>query len=122
MSSEKNILRQIVDLQSQLEKAIQEKDGLNSFGTISKFNLDIKSFLLENISDDFIVNHIKTIPELSLGNIKSSKNSIIGFLANITGVGNYYNDIKFNNSILDYYNELKGKYSSLEFLIKNYFN
>ena len=82
MNSNKNILRQIVDLQSQLEKAIQEKDELNSFETIFKFNDEIKSFLLENISDEFILNHIKSIPSLSLIDLESS-NSIgfIGFLA-----------------------------------------
>lgn len=123
MNSNKNILRQIVDLQSQLEKAIQEKDELNSFETISKFNDEIKSFLLENISDEFILNHIKSIPSLSLIDLESS-NSIgfIGFLAGITGLGNYYKSTKSNDLILHYYIELKGKYSSLEFLIKNYFN
>ncbi|UOB18936.1 hypothetical protein [Abyssalbus ytuae] len=60
-----NIIRQILDIQTQAERLISNKADLPQIEEFAKYNDELKSFLLTKIKDNFILNYIKEIPTLN---------------------------------------------------------
>lgn len=61
-----NIIRQIVDIQAQAERLVRTQADTNQIEQFSRYNDEIKSFLLSNIDDDFVLKYVKEIPDLNL--------------------------------------------------------
>lgn len=121
MSNPANILRQIKDFQAQSDRIILSKQGLDSYQDLSKYSEEIKNYLLENIKDKFILDHIHSIPYISLDSIERPDGGLIGKLAFFAGLGSLYHSHQNNDEILSLIREVKNKYASLEFLLRNYF-
>ncbi|MEW7289221.1 hypothetical protein [Aquimarina sp. 2304DJ70-9] len=117
-----NILRQVTDIQVQADRLIQEKVDLEQIEQFGQYSDEIKAFLLANINDNFILNYITEIPDLDLyEEIKPS--GILGFLVIIFGGigGSYYNEKQKVDSAKEIIREIRNKYASAEFMLKNYF-
>ncbi len=118
-----SILRQVTDIQVQADRLIKEKVSLEQISQFAQYSDEIKSFLLSIIKDDFVLNYINEIPDLNLEEeIKPS--GVIGILALIFGGigGSYYNEKRKIDNAKNNIREIRNKYASAEFMLKNYFN
>ncbi|WP_282079645.1 hypothetical protein [Aquimarina algiphila] len=118
-----SILRQVTDIQLQADRLIKEKVSLEQISQFAQYSDEIKSFLLSIIKDDFVLNYINEIPDLNLEEeIKPS--GVIGILALIFGGigGSYYNEKRKIDNAKNNIREIRNKYASAEFMLKNYFN
>lgn len=118
----RNILRQISDIQAQAERITLTKIELTQIEDFSKYNEEIKRFLLENVKDEFILNYIREIPSLNFESLETKDNLltiIIGFFGG--GLLSYYRQNQKNEEALNKVREIRGKYASAEFMLKNYF-
>ncbi len=116
----RNIIRQVVDIQSQAERLISQKAEETDIELFSQYNRELKSFLISNIKDEFVLNYIKEIPDLNMMELESGG----GFLEKLIGLvsNGHSNDSMRNARALDLIREIKNKYASAEFMIKSYFN
>src|SRR5690606_19013788 len=110
------------DIQAQAERLTSTKIEITQIEDFSKYNEEIKSFLLENVKDDFILKYIREIPCINFENFET-KDSIITVLIGFLGGGliSYYRQNQKNEQALNIVREIRGKYASAEFMLKNYF-
>ena len=113
-----NLLRQIADLKSQAEK-INIDNAESRVKTFSKFNYELKSYLQANIEDEEILKLVKEIPNLEQ-EIQVDK-SLTSFLVGTFFEGNssFLETPEKSEETLNKIREIKGKYSSIEMLLKN---
>lgn len=118
----RNIVRQVADIQAQAERLTTGKTELSQIEDFSRYNEEIKSFLLENVKDDFILKYIQEIPSINFKNLDTKDNILMVFLGMISGgLGSYYRQNQKTEQALNVVREIRGKYASAEFMLKNYF-
>lgn len=115
------IYRQIVDIQAQAERLIKSKADLNELELFSQYNHEIKSYLLSYIDDSFILNHVNEIPELNLEEIEENTTILSVLLGLFTGGRSILGNKIKSEKALEIVRNIRGKYASLEFLLKNHF-
>ncbi|WP_299433239.1 hypothetical protein [uncultured Aquimarina sp.] len=118
-----NILRQITDIQVQADRLISEKANLEEIEQFSQYSQEIKTFLLNTVKDEFVKKYVLEIPDLDLDSPKNSSKakSIIAIIIGGIG-GSYYNEKRKIDEALDTLKDIRNKYASAEFMLKNYFN
>ncbi|WP_282076077.1 hypothetical protein [Maribacter aquivivus] len=83
----------------------------------------MKSFLNENVGDDFILKYINEIPILDLDDLGETENgwvfTMLFFFGGLLGV--YSLQQRKKAQALNIIRDIKGKYASAEFMLKNYF-
>lgn len=119
----RNIIRQIVDIQAQAERLITNDSDLIEIEDFAKYNHEIKLFLLQNIKDEFILKFINEIPDLKLDKIGSNE-GVLAFIIAVfsNGMSSYYSEKQKTSAALEIIRDIRGKYASTEFMIKNYFS
>ena len=118
----KNILRQITDIQVQAERLIKRKGSLIEIEQFSSYSNEIKSYLLNNIKDEFILKYIHEIPDLNIDEIGQSPR-YLNFLNLLgSGLGVYSREKVKIEKALTTIRDIRAKYASTEFMLKNYFN
>lgn len=118
-----NILRQITDLQVQADRLINEKTNLEEIEQFSKYSREIKTFLLQAVNDDFVKKYVLEIPDLDLNSTKVSSNAKSIVAIRLGGIGgSYYREKQKVDEALDTVTDIRNKYASAEFMLKNYFN
>jgi len=117
----RNILRQITDIKIQAEKIISGKTNLGEIEEFSKYSKEIKSFLIANVEDEFILKYIHEIPQLNIDDL-DEKNSILSTVFSYIsfGASSIYKQNKRLEQAIEYVIEIRGKYASIEFMLKDY--
>ncbi len=117
-----SILRQVTDIQVQADRLIKEKVSLEQIEQFGQYSDEIKTFLLNHIEDEFILNYINEIPNLDLS-AESKTTGIIDLLAMFFGGigGSYYREKRKIDSAKESIKDIRNKYASSEFMLKNYF-
>lgn len=118
MKASEKIFRQIIDIQAQCDRMIQTENSLEQYYDLEKYNSEIKKFILENFEDELIINHTNSIPSLSQSLSEKSEITILEKIISFTENGEWQNsglEIDLKNRV----KEMKNKYASLEFLLKN---
>ena len=119
---ERNILRQIADVQQQAERLISTNAEQHEIEDFSKYNEEIKSYLLENVKDNFILKRINEIPSINFNTLEIKDNFLILIFSIFSGgLAAYYRRIERTKEALAVVREIRGKYASAEFMLKNYF-
>ncbi|AXT21027.1 hypothetical protein D7030_08450 [Flavobacteriaceae bacterium AU392] len=118
----RNIIRQIVDIQNQADRLIKNKANIVEIEQFSQYNDEIKSFLESNIEDEFILNYVRAIPNLDIEQ-EDTKLGILNIVLSIFfgGITSYRERQKADNA-LNKIRDIRGKYASAEFMLKNYFS
>ena len=113
-----NLLRQISDIISQAEQ-INIENSKTKLKAFSKFNDEMKSYLLENIENENIVEIISGIPSLQkeVKPNKSFTSFVIGTITN--GGSNFLQTAEESEETMIKIGIIKSKYSSIEMLLKN---
>jgi len=113
-------MRQIVDFQAQCDKIIQTNEIENYYHDLEKYNAEIKKYLLQNCKEELITNHVKSIPSLSLSSIEKSKVTFFEKILFLLQDGELSNSSLKNEDLINLTREIRDKYASLEFLLKNH--
>lgn len=123
MINQRNIIRQITDIQIQAERLMKQKSSLQEIEEFANYSKEIKLFLIQNIEEGFILNHVHEIPDLVLDS-SDSNSRIIDVLAFSFdfGLGIYSRERRKVEKALKTIRDIRGKYVSVEFMLKNYFN
>jgi len=120
--SKPSIIRQVKDLQAQAERLIRTGGNMPEIEAFANYNEEIKTFLLNTIQDEFVLNYIKTIPSIDIDAIetKSGIRSIaLGLF--FGGTSTIYHEKNKIESALKQIKDISNKYSSYEIMIKNHF-
>jgi len=119
----RNIIRQITDIQNQAERLIKRKSSLVEIEQFADYSSEIKLFLIKYIDEDFILKHVHEIPDLNLHESDSKPGlfDLIIYSFNF-GLGAYSKERRKADKALKTVRDIRGKYASLEFMLKNYFN
>lgn len=117
-----SIVRQVIDLQAQAERLIRTGGNMPEIEAFALYNEEIKRYLLAHITDEFVLEHIKTIPSLQIEEIET-KSGIITFLIGLISGGSAaaYHEREKTDRSLKYIKEIANKYSSFEMMIRNSF-
>ena len=123
MIEKRNIIRQITDIQNQAERLIKLKSSLVEIEKFADYSSEIKLFLIKYIDEDFILKHVHEIPDLNLHESDSKPGlfDLIIYSFNF-GLGAYSKERRKADKALKTVRDIRGKYASLEFMLKNYFN
>lgn len=121
--NQRNILRQITDIQVQADRLIKGQADLTEIEDFAKYSYELKTFLTRNIQDDFIQKYVKDIPILDLDEESQDADGFINNLLYFFGglFGAYSIEQRKKAEALDVIRDIKGKYASAEFMLKNYF-
>ena len=123
LSTSKNIVRQIKDIQVQADRLIKNNADVTEIEDFAKYSQELKTFLIQNIKDDFILNYLHDIPVLDLDEQSEITESFLYSLLHFFGgaLGIYSSELKKKANALDKIRDIKSKYASVEFMLKNYF-
>ncbi|WP_333600984.1 hypothetical protein [Flavobacterium sp.] len=126
MMNSNNVLRQVTDIQMQCERIIASKDVLGQYQDLEKYSKEINNYLLLHVTDEFIVSHIRSIPKLNPN--KTTEESImikflllVALLLTAGALSSHIHSRQKSEELKSQIHEMKNKYASLEFLLKNYF-
>jgi hypothetical protein len=117
-----SIVRQVIDLQAQAKRLIRTGDNMPEIEAFSQYNEEIKIYLLNHISDEFVLNYIKTSPTLDIDAIET-KSSILTVILGLFsgGPSAAYSEKHKIERALEQVKEISNKYSSYEMMIRNSF-
>lgn len=120
-----SVFRQIREIQNQASKLVDEKPSLVDLEEFSRFNEEMKLYLVKNLEQDEIVEHVLSIP-----NVIEVEEEAIGIpiyammILTLLTVGLSYLYVKHVEEsrrislMQDQVREAQGKYATLEFLLK----
>lgn len=120
-----SVFRQIRDIQNQAGKLVDEKPSLVDLEEFSRFNEEMKLYLVKNLEQDEMVEHVLSIP-----NVIEVEEEAIGIpiyalmILTLLTVGLSYLYLKHVEEsrrislMQDQVREVQGKYATLEFLLK----
>ena len=111
--------RQIIDIQMQAERILKEKVSLEDIDQFNSYNEEIKNYLLGLIKDKFIIDRVLEIPNLNLDSDSPNTSfSFLSFLSFLVGgsISKERSKVEEAKYII---RDIKDKYASLEFILKN---
>lgn len=119
----KAILRQVKDLQIQAETLCTGSPNLHDFEHFSSYSEEIKSYLIKNIKEEMILKYVNEIPVLDLDKLETSQIHESILMSLLNGVfGFMYRERLLVQKAQNIARDIRGKYGSIEFLLKNYFD
>lgn len=122
MINSKNVIRQVTDIQVQADRLIKNKADLTEIANFAKYSHELKNYLHTHVKDEFILTLINEIPTLDLDEPDEETgfaDSLLYFFGGLFGM--YSLEQKRKNKALNTIRDIKGKYASAEFMLKNYF-
>ncbi len=119
-----NIHRQIKDIQVQADRLLNTKPNLEDIKQFKQYADELKTFLISNVNDDFILNYLNEFPDIDLNRKKSNNSILLILLSFFSGspLGASYREQDKVDQALETIKEIRNKYSSSEFMLKNYFS
>jgi hypothetical protein len=116
------LLRQLKDVQAQANKILSGDDSEEAIENFSKYSIEMKSYILKNVESQEIKSYMAELPEIkySASKVKLWEYFVLFILPTwwITLYRNYQAKSKAKEEI----NIVKGKYATLELLIKGLYS
>lgn len=118
------LFRQLNDIQLQAQKLTDGNPEEEELEAFSNYSNELKNFLLETTEDETIRQHIYEIPDVFDIKEESSKPMIMLIILGLVTVGfsvvylSYVAGMRRTRQIQTNIHTIRGKYASIEFLIK----
>lgn len=122
MSQDKAIrllLRQLKDIQAQADKILTGEKSDETIETFSRYSIELKDYILKNVESPEIKSYLKELPEI---NYSRTKIQVWQFFILPFWWIALYNDYQAKNEAIEEINMVKGKYATLEVLVKGLTN
>jgi hypothetical protein len=115
----RHLYRQLKDIQAQADKMIRDNCSLEDLEQFESYSRELRKFILDNYPDKEIVENILQMPtELYQAEVQD-----VGLIASVTafvpGLSEYIRQRRRIEKSVETVHLLRGKYSTLEFLIKS---
>ena len=115
-------LRQIKDIQVQADRICNSKVSLTEVEQFGKYSREMKSYLVSNIKDEFVMKLVQEIPDLE--NELEKKNVSSGILDATLGILGaavplFSRESRKVDRAKSIVREIQGKYSSIGFVLQN---
>jgi hypothetical protein len=118
-----NVRRQLKDIQFQAERLINERPTIEDIEAFDRYNEELKSYLLNNLSDPELLQRVRQIPRvLDESNSQVASRGIISVALTmfVPGLVSYFQDRQLVENSKDAIREARGAYASLEFFTRNF--
>lgn len=109
------LLRQLKDIQAQADKILTGENSNESIETFSRYSNELKSYILKNIDSQEITSYLKDLPEI---NYTRTEIKLWQYLILPSWWISLYKDYQAKNQIIEEINLVRGKYATLELLVK----
>lgn len=119
---DQQVFRQIKDIQVQADRIINDRPALENIYEFGNYSKQIKKYLLQNVKDKMILDYVLQIPdveeELDTGSFSTGfLNTLIFITAGWLLM--YFRERRKVEHGKDIVRDIRGKYASIEFLLKN---
>ena len=118
----RQVLRQIQDIQVQADRIINDRPGLENIYEFGNYSKQIKEYLVAHVKDSMILDYVRQIPDLEerMDEPRVSTGILSVILFIIAGWFLWYfrerRRVELGQDIV---RDIRGKYASIEFLLKN---
>jgi hypothetical protein len=113
------ILRQLKDIQAQADKIISGENSAESVETFARYSTELKNYIIRNVSSEEIISYLQELPEINYSPVGIKWWEMI--LLPWWGI-NLYNQYKAREIIIQNIAEVRGKYGTLELLLRELAN
>lgn len=111
----KLLLRQLRDIQAQADKIASGENDQDSIETFAKYSLELKEYVLKHVDSDEIRGYASIIPDVNYERVMVSWWQFIIMPAWWISL---YNDYKARERAVEDIVTVKGKYATLELMIR----
>jgi len=119
----RNVSRQLADIQAQAERLLQQNADMIEIRNFSLFAQELKSYLVSYVRDEFVLQHIKEIPDLIMNKLDKDGSILTVIAIALAGVGIHYLITELRRKrALAIIRDMKSKYASITILLENYFD
>lgn len=113
------LLRQLKDIQAQADKILTGENSDETIETFAKYSIELKDYIMKNIEAPAIKSYLKELPEI---NYNRTKVKLWQYLILPMWWIALYNDYQAKNETIQDIQLVKGKYATLEMLVKGLVN
>jgi hypothetical protein len=113
------LLRQLKDIQAQADKILIGENSNEMIEAFAKYSSELKSYILKNVESEEIKSYMTELPEIAYSRTKIK---LWQYLILPNWWITFYKDYQAKNETIEEINSLKGKYATLELLIKGLTN
>jgi hypothetical protein len=111
------LIRQLKDIQTQAEKIITGDNSEESIENFSRYSHELKEFIVNNVDSIEILKYIEELPEIDFSR---SKIKLWQYLILPSWWMTLYKDYHQKNKMIEQIGEVRGKYATLELLVRGY--
>ncbi len=122
MEQEKSLrllLRQLKDIQSQADKILTGENSNEVIETFAKYSTELKDYINKNVASPEIKSYLKELPEI---NYSRTEIKLWQYLVLPSWWISLYKDYHAKNETIKEIHHVKGKYATLELLVKGLVN
>lgn len=113
------LLRQLKDIQAQADKILTGENSDETIETFAKYSVELKDYISTNIESPTIKSYLKELPEI---NYNRTKVKLWQYLILPMWWIALYNDYQAKNETVEDIQSVRGKYATLEMLVKGLVN
>jgi len=115
------VLRQLKDIQVQAERITSPSCLWEEVVSFSSYSKELKVYLLTHVEEEMILKYIKEIPDLNIeeiGRAATRKSFFTSLFSSWAGA--LYHERRKIKLAQEVVRDIRAKYASIEFLMKNY--
>jgi len=111
------LIRQLKDIQTQAEKIITGDNSEESIENFARYSHELKEFIVKNVDSIEILKYIEELPAIDFSR---SKIKLWQYLILPSWWITLYKDYHQKNKMIEQIGEVRGKYATLELLVRGY--
>jgi hypothetical protein len=113
------LLRQLKDIQVQADKILAGENSNEVIETFAKYSVELKGYISKNVESQEIKSYLTDLPEI---NYTRAKIKLWQYLILPSWWVTLYNDYQAKNRTIEEITLVKGKYATLELLVRGLSN
>jgi hypothetical protein len=113
------LLRQLKDIQAQADKILTGENSNDAIETFAKYSIELKEYISKNVEAPEIKSYLSDLPEV---NYKRAEVKLWQYLILPSWWIAIYKDYQAKNRAIQEVGSVKGKYATLELLVKGLSN
>ena len=115
----KLLLRQLKDIQAQADKIVSGESSNETIETFAKYSSELKSYISKNVQSEEVKSYLNELPEI---NYSRTQIKLWQYLILPSWWISLYKDYQVKKETISEINSVRGKYATLELLIRGLAN
>ncbi|HYF69505.1 MAG TPA: hypothetical protein VD884_15275 [Ohtaekwangia sp.] len=109
------LLRQLKDVQAQADRILKGESSSESIETFARYSIELKSYISTHVNSQEITSYLAELPEI---NYTRTDIKLWQYLILPSWWITLYKDYHAKNRTIEEINSVRGKYATLELLVK----